>query len=448
MKGFFLNRDRELEELKRELEANGLRIVIVYGRRRVGKTWLARMLLSELEGIYVFIPEGEKGELIARFAAKTREVCGGISSTSWEAFLEGLADCAENKGGFIVVVDEFQRLGPVFASQLQLLSDTRPNVPLKLVLLGSVVSVVEKLAGVLGPLYGRSLVMKLGGFRFLEAYAYLRKTIGASPLEAFKLYAVLGGSPYNLSLVSSRDWRSEAEKHIHNIYGRLYEEPIHILASETREPGVYTTILSTIASGRKGFSEIAQVVRRTSLAKYLELLRSLGVIERIVPAGENPLRTKKAKYVISDPYWDYWFKTIYPRRDDAEITGRLEVDEDLSKKHMAAWFEHVARELISRMHGVKASPWWSKNVEIDIVAPTREGAYVYEVKYSSLSSRDVERELNKLRAKAYNLPVPVAKTGLIAVDMEKTHGEHELWGFNELVAHVYEKTRITVREFR
>ena len=264
-------------------------------------------------------------------------------------------------------------------------------------------------------------------------------------MEAFRLYSVMGGSPYNLSLIESRDWRKEALRHIHSVYGRLYEEPIFTLASETRDLGTYAAIMAAIASGRRSFSEIAQIVGRTSLSKYLELLRSMGLVERIVPAGENPLRTRKARYLIADPYWDYWFKTIYPRRDEAEITGSLELDEDLARRHMSAWFERVAGELVSRIHGVKASPWWSKATEIDLVASTREGAYVYEVKYSRLDSRDAGRELGRLRAKAEALPMPVARLGLIAVDVEGVEEDGEIWGFKDLVDYAVKKSKISVR---
>lgn len=72
------------------------------------------------------------------------------------------------------MIDEFQRLGKGFASHLQSFMDAYPGTPLKLVLLGSAVSVVERLAGPLGPLYGRCVTVKLGGFGFLEAYTYLR----------------------------------------------------------------------------------------------------------------------------------------------------------------------------------------------------------------------------------------------------------------------------------
>ncbi len=417
MLGLFVDRDDALEVLKRELSEAGFRAVIIYGRRRIGKTWLATALLRHVKGHYLFVPEGDEGVLLRWVTSKLKEVCGEVSTDSWEGIVKGIVNCANRLGGMVLVIDEFQRLGKSFASHLQALVDTYPDAPLKLVLLGSAVSVIERLAGPLGPLYGRCVTIKLGGFGFLESYVYLRGRIGASEHEAFRLYALFGGTPYNLALVESTDYVSEALKHIHSRYGRLYEEPLHLLASETRELGVYASILAAIASGRNSFSKLAQVVRRTSLIKYLEVLRGLGLVKRVVPAGENPLRTKKAKYLIADPFWDYWFKAIYPKRDEAEVTGQVRIDNELLRNHLAQWFEEVVRELLSKTLKTPVKPWWSKEAEIDAVAVTEEGAMVYEVKYAKVDEISAERELRRLKAKARLLPYPIIKAEIVAKEV-------------------------------
>lgn len=94
-------------------------------------------LLSKLEEVYIFVPEGEKGEIIQRFAERFKPIYGVLRSRSWESLLEELASWAENKGGLAAVIDGFQRLGVEFTSQLQLLADSRLDAPLKLVLLDS-----------------------------------------------------------------------------------------------------------------------------------------------------------------------------------------------------------------------------------------------------------------------------------------------------------------------
>ena len=361
--------------------------------------------MNEVRGHYIFIPKCDEASALGIFSLKLRRFCPGLSGDSWEAIMNELVGCAIRSGELMLIIDEFQRLSKGFASQLQALADSSPNAPLKLLLLGSSVSVIERLAGPLGPLFGRGLTIRLSGFGFLESYVYLRERLGVSPLNAFRLYSLFGGSPYNLSLIRSSDPESEVMRHIHGIYGRLYEEPILTLASETRELGVYSLILSAIASGRNSSSKLAQVVRRTSLIKYLESLRGLGVLERLVPAGENPARTKKARYVIADPYWDYWFKAIYPRWEEVEINGYIKLDNELLQHHLSEWFEHVVRELLSETYGIPFKPWWSKEVEVDAVAVINDEAIMYEVKYSTIDEEKAEKELKNYGLRLNDSPI-------------------------------------------
>ncbi len=443
MRELFIDRDEVLDALIREVSEEGFRVVIVYGRRRVGKTWLAKALMREVGGHYVFVPECDAGAGAQILASKLGGVCSELRSDSWEALIRGLITCASRLNGLTVIIDEFQRLGREFASQLQALIDSFPDVPLKLVLLGSSVSVIDRLAGPLGPLYGRGLVVRLGGFRFLESYVYLRERLGASADEAFRIYSVFGGSPYNLSLVGSVNVESELLKHVHSIYGRLYEEPLHMLASETRELGVYASILSALATGRNTFSKLAQVVRRTSLIKYLEVLKSLGVVERLVPATEDPARSKKAKYVISDPYWDYWFKAIYPRREEAEVLGSVSINHKTLNQHYAQWFEHVVRELLTRTLRTPVRPWWSKNTEVDAIALTKEGVIAYEIKYSAINEAEAARELRKLKAKLRELPHPIIETTIIAKEVQG-NPEHTI-NLEQLINEALRKNKISIK---
>ena len=446
MRELFVDRDDVLNALANEFREDGLRLAIVFGRRRVGKTWLAKELMNEVGGHYAFIPECDEASALGILNLKLSRFCSGLVADSWEAMLNGLVSCAVKSGGLILIIDEFQRLGKGFASQLQALVDSSPDAPLKLLLLGSSVSVIERLAGPLGPLFGRGLTIRLSGFGFLESYVYLRERLGASLLNAFKLYSLFGGSPYNLSLIRSSDPASEVLNHIHSVYGRLYEEPILTLASETRELGVYSLILSAIASGRNSFSKLAQVVRRTSLIKYLELLRGLGILERLVPAGENPARTKKARYVITDPYWDYWFKAIYPRREEAEINGYIELDNELLQHHFSEWFERVVRELLSKTYGVHFKPWWSKEVEVDAAAIINGEAVMYEVKYSTIDEKEAKKELRKLELKAKRFPHRVGEIGLIAKEIEGN--PERTISFAQLVSNALRKTKIQIKHLR
>ena len=416
----FVDREREVDTLLNWISGSGLRIAVVYGRRRIGKTWIVKRVMREVGGEYVFVPEASERYLLPLVGNALSSVSGcTITKESWHGIAEELADCRSGSGG-ILYIDEFQRLTPAFASAIQYLYDMNPGLELKLILLGSAVSVVDRLAGPMGPLYGRSLIVKLPPFSFPEAYTLLREKTDASPLEAFHLYTVLGGSPFNLSLAESRDWRREADRLVHNVYGLLYEDPLHILYSETREPGVYMAILETIASGRRGYSDIARVTGRTSVKHYVELLASLGIVERITPALEPGLRTRKSRYHIVDPYWDYWFKIVYPRRGEAELYSGIDPPEEVARRHFSWWMEEVARGLLSIIHGRKAVPWWSRSTEIDAVIEYEDGSIgVYEVKYGVLDKREAGAVAKALRRKAVETGRPLREVGVVALDYEE-----------------------------
>ena len=416
----FVDRENELQVIDKELSKQGLSIIILYGRRRIGKTWLLKRIMKKYsDSIYLFVSEGSPQALFRMFLEALKGVCESIDARSWIGLLKALGKCSSRSGGLVLFVDEFQRLGPEFASSLQYYYDYAPDAQIKIVLAGSSVSVVDRLAGALGPLYGRTRLIRLKGFRFLESYVYLRKKLNTSPLEAFKLYCILGRSPYNISLVNSRDWRNVVEDEIHSFYGRLYEEPLHILVSETREPGVYMEILETASGNGAKYSKLASITGKTSLKHYIETLISLGVLQKITPYNYNPMKTRNTWYYVSDPYWDYWLKAVYPKRMEAELTGQVPVTMEVAEEHFSLWFERVVRELLTIIHKKTVKPWWRRDVEIDAVVKNDRGVIVYEVKYKKLVRAELERLIMSLKSKAAKLGEPVEAVGIISLKAPK-----------------------------
>ncbi|MEB3755749.1 MAG: AAA family ATPase [Desulfurococcales archaeon] len=431
----FVDRDKELQALEKDISSPGLSITILYGRRRIGKTWILKKLIANHpSSLYFFVPEGPPQALFNMLQEKLEEKCGAIKARSWIKLIEELDKCSPDWRTSILLIDEFQRLGAGFISALQYYYDTSSGKPVKIVLAGSSASVVDKLAGPLGPLYGRARLVQLKGFGFLESYVYLSKKLNTTPLEAFRLYSILGGSPYNLSLAPTKDWKTIAREEIHSIFGRLYEEPIHILNSETREPGVYLGILEAASGHGSSYSKLASITGKTSLKRYIETLTSLGVLRKTTPYGYNPVKTRNTWYHVSDPYWDYWLKTIYPRRMEGELTGEIPVNEELAEEHFSIWFERTVRELLTVIHNTHVKPWWRKDVEIDAVVKGKTGIIAYEIKYKKLSEQEVDKILETLRVKAAKIGEPIEALGVISLDTPKPSGiQAEMYSFNELL---------------
>jgi hypothetical protein len=134
----------------------------------------------------------------------------------------------------------------------------------------------------------------------------------------------------------------------------LYAEVEFILREELREPRYYFALLQAIAQGKRKLSEI---VNATGIAqpvanKYLGVLGDLKIVERELPiTEEKALKSKKGLYRIQDEFFQFWFKSTFPRRAELEM-GQLEealnnINDELPQ-YLASIFEKVAIETLWR----------------------------------------------------------------------------------------------------
>jgi AAA+ ATPase superfamily predicted ATPase len=158
----------------------------------------------------------------------------------------------------------------------------------------------------------------------------------------------------------------------------LFNEVEFILREELREPRTYLSILKAISWGKTRASEIINEtgIEKTNLHKYLGILEHLQLVEREVPITENnPAKSKKGLYKISDNFFIIWFQYVYPYKSNLEIG---EYSEALGKFRTgfltlcSFTYEQVCQEIIKK-HQVqifnfeKVGRWWDKNTEIDLV---------------------------------------------------------------------------------
>jgi len=201
-----VDREYELELLEQEYRVPGFRLVVVYGRRRVGKTFLLRWFCRGKPCVYYVAAELPYGSLAREFSLAVKESLGLPVSGDVVEVLEALARLyGGGREKLVVVLDEFQYMveaDPTLPSRLMRSVDTvlrESNI--MLVLCGSSVSFFEKkLLGYRAPLYGRRTAqLKLRPMTFWEAWGFNTKL---GPVEAALLYGVAGGTPAYLSLTS------------------------------------------------------------------------------------------------------------------------------------------------------------------------------------------------------------------------------------------------------
>lgn len=387
----FVNRKKELDALLKEYKREAASFVVIYGRRRVGKTALINEFCRDKRKLFFLATEESDVENRNSFKNAAadffdNQLLKEASLESWEPVFDVIAEsCSHKLERLILVLDEFQYLGkanPAFPSILMGIWERKlKDKNIMLILSGSLIHMMtSQVLSYDSPLYGRRTAqMRIQQIAF-EHYAEFMPELPEE--ELILRYAVTGGVPKYIELFQNEDDIYQAIRN--NVMSRsafLYAEPEFLLQKEVSEIGSYFSILKTIAAGNHKLGKIAGVlnVKQTSLMKYLKVLMELDVIEREVPVTEeNPEKSKKGLYFIKDNFIKFWFRFIYPYK------GMLEADQDefvLQKiqnhfidNHVSYIYENICRQkmwqLIDKGFSFnRVGRWWgNQDVEIDIVA--------------------------------------------------------------------------------
>ena len=387
----FVGREKELATLDRLYASDKFEFVVMYGRRRVGKTALISHFIQNKNAIYFMGVESNSQQNLDNLSSSLFEyVTGSVSDSSfrtYQAALEYVFQLAE-KERLVLAVDEYPyvaRAAKSLASTLQLLIDKyKDKSKLMLILCGSSMSYMEdQVLAYKAPLYGRRTAqMKLLPFDFADTCKYFPRF---SNEDKALVYGIAGGTPQYLLQM---DDRLSIEDNIKNTFlnptSSLYEEPENLLKQEVREPALYNAIISAIAGGASKMSEISTKVGEPTniCAAYLKNLLELGLIQKETPYGEKSSR--KSIYMISDNMFRFWYRFI---PDNASVISRGAADLAYARiaphlsEYMGNVFEEICKQYLWQLllHG--QSPvqfkdlgrWWGtdptdkKQVEIDIV---------------------------------------------------------------------------------
>ena len=418
----FLDRSRELTRLRRALSRPGGALIVVYGRRRCGKSRLLREALRGREHAYYLADLGDAGVQRAALAVEAARVVPGFAAATypdWGALLETWR--ARAPAGAWLVLDELPWLtqaSPALPSVVQRLLDTPAPRPLRLIVCGSSQRMMHGLAlDETAPLYGRAAeIVKVAPM----PPAALREALPLGAEDAVTAWAVWGGLPRNWELAA--DYGSTAEALAALILDRngvLHGEPPRLLLDDMRSTVQAHSLLALIGGGSHRLSEIGGRLGQpaTNLSRPLARLIDLGYVRRELPFGESPRSTRRSLYRLDDPFLLFWYRFVAPNR------SRLEHDliepvlgEVLAQLpgHVAEVWEGLARDSVVRLplHGVRWSPaarWWGKgadgaSLEIDVVAEStdRRQLLVGEAKWSDRA--DPAALFAALARKAARLP--------------------------------------------
>jgi len=415
----FVDREQELKVLEGAVGSGEGELVIIYGRRRVGKTYLLREFQRRCGGVYLSVNYGDRSLVLRDLSRQLRSELGvelGTYDSFRELYKAALTFAGRLRGAPILMIDEAQRLvGTGGLSELQYLWDTElRSSECVVVLSGSGVGMVERaLLSYESPIYGRATkVLRLTPFSYGVARAFMR---GWGPRDRVRGYAVFGGVPAYLALID--DGESLGENILRNILNPtsiMHHDPHYLLAMETREPQRYLGIMEAIARGRRRAGEVASYLGLpvNVVSKYLYVLENaLGLIVKEYPLGMEG-RKRYGLYDVADNYFRFWLREIYPRLGDPLLSTKQylrKVMKRIDDYASRAW-EQVAREHMSillregKVSYTKIGKWWHKGEEIDLVALNEEERTAYFIECKWVKKPSTREYLRKLKEKARKTP--------------------------------------------
>lgn len=389
----FVDREGEQKQLTSSYESETAEFIVMYGRRRLGKSELVRQTLrGRKDAVYYQAIESTAENQLDNFVETVTAAFPELENVrrDWEVLLEELG-----KRDAIVIIDEFPFLieeDESLPSRIQRVWDLDlQNTGMTLVLIGSSISVMEEkvLAGG-SPLYGRrTATIDLGPLSVENARDFFPKY---DPETAIKAWATYGGTPYYLQTIDAdRPLAENVQNAILSEQGLLYSEPEFLLRTELRQPNTYFSILRALAHGRRKPNEIAGMagVDSSSLSTYLQKLRRLRLVERHIPVTASPTSSKRGRYRISAPLFRFWFRFVYGRQDRLRLLDNNAFDEVVAPEladYVSPLFERLCQEKLPELDDRQyraVGQWWFKENELDVLGLTNEGLVAGECKFTS-----------------------------------------------------------------
>ena len=427
----FVGRSRELATLNKLYDEKSFQMVVMFGRRRVGKTTLISEFINDKPSIFFTASEVNDRLNLSQFSEKVYAFFGIPESTgafeNWHDAFKFIAQKAQNQQ-FILAFDEFPYAAAANRSLKSILQaaidHSFKNTGLFLILCGSHMGFMEnEVLGYKSPLFGRRTAqIKLEGFDYFDAAKMLE---GFSYEDKLKLYACVGGTPHYLSQIKANESFEENIKRLFfDSSGYLYNEPMMLLQQELREPAMYNSIITTIASGASRLNEISTKIGEdsTKVSKYLQTLVNLQIVQKIHPFGENPQNSRRGIYRVADNCYGFWYKFIFPNKPEIESgSGDIIAETELAK--LSAYigkppFETICTQYLQRVNKEKKLPftatsfgaWWGTDpkektqADFDVIAANRSSKQILLCECKWRNEINIDDIARKLIGKTHLLP--------------------------------------------
>ena len=459
----FIGRETEMRTLEKLYAGDKFECMVIYGRRRVGKTTLISEFIKGKRSIFFPAIDSNEKENLELFSSSIMSISGGADTVfrNWSDAFEHIFKLAKDER-VVLVIDEYPYLANCYSGISSLLASFIDhkflNTKLYMILCGSSLSFMEhQVLGYQSPLYGRRTAqMKIMPFTFAESMQYYTHF---SKQDLAVAYGITGGIPLYMSKLNDGD---SIEKNIKENFfdtaAYLFEEPGNLIKQECREPMQYNAIIKAIATGSSRINEITQsagMADSAATSNYINKLVSLGIVEKEVPYKTDSSR--RTIYKLSDSMFRFWYRFV-PQNMSLIQQGAGELVytkvKDQINAYMGVVFEEICRQYLWKENLTGNLPilftdlgrWWGNDpvrkseAEIDLMGDNDEGEALFaECKWRN---EDVgEAELKELLHKSSlfhhhkKILVLFSKTGFTVgcADLAKRLGNVLLISYEDMV---------------
>lgn len=369
----FIGRTQELQFLNEHYLSSKAEFIVLYGRRRVGKTELLTEFCKDKPNLFFACTETTDKQQFLKFSecvlsyGNSRSLIKAFAD--WEDIFSRLPDLAGNSR-LVVVIDEFPYMckgNTSIPSILQSLWDHKlKHSNLMIVISGSSLSFMEdEILSSKNPLYGRMTGnYKLEPMPFKDAIKFFPHY---STEEKIIAYSILGGIPhYLIQFDPNISLRENVVKNILSKGAVLFNEVEYILHQEFREPAVYNTIAEAIAYGSSRFNEISErsQLESSKLYPYLKAMIEIGLITHefsVTETSKNMTKRTQGEYKLTDSFFAFWYSFCYPYLSELVQGEAQTVYEEIIQPNLhrisAAPFENICIYYLRHLRKIGQVPF-------------------------------------------------------------------------------------------
>lgn len=426
----FYGREKELSRIndyKALSEDKNSKMLVVTGRRRIGKTRLIIEAAKNSRYIYFFVARKKIDELLREWSELIRQQLGNVflgNISTLNDLLRFLFQYSQTNR-LTVIFDEFQNFHyfdkaaySVFQKHFDL---EKSNTSLLIILSGSSHTLMEKIfKDHKEPLFGRaSDIMNLSYLTLKSQIEFLKDENLSTALDKIFLFSVFDGVPKyweSINETKGKSFKARLQNILEN-QDWIWTEGEMLLKEEFgKDYATYYSILSAISKGRRSLSEIDQFAGIKDATIYLQRLSAIyNLIEKRVPVTDlKRSKTRKNRWYIKDNFLKFWFGIIEPEKYLKEIGLVSTAAENvIAKLHKFSGFQLeklVIRKIIEEnplnIQFTRIGNYWDRKgeVEIDviIVNEPQKKAYFFEVKLDKMKLS--KKVINRLYENAQKIP--------------------------------------------